>query len=1158
MQNYKTAPAFWLLCCLLFLAPRVTAQTAITSLSEITDMAGNYKLSGNITASTGVSGTFTGTFDGGMYTITGLTEPLFETVNGATICNVMLDNVQIPGHSGNTGAIAGTANGASRIYNCGVLGANSRIGGTGYTGSIVGQLDDTSRVINCFSYATITAGTTVGGIVGYNAATSNTSSNIRTLIVNCMFYGNITGGSSRYPIYGGNNITNAGRTGINNYNYFRHEANLGTLAGYNCALAAEERFLRRWEFYRGILNSNRALMAWYISGSTADTARVAKWVQDPNYPYPILKKWGRYPSQINSSHVLNLTTTPTTNFENIPDYDYSINYDIDYNNTEQVTALNNKLATHFCGAELGVLKVNVNCGTHGTGTHAAIYLPITDMDTHTLANRYDYCFRKVQLPYYNDLFGTSSNPYGNNYGEYVVTGWDISNVVGNSTNTFVAADNATGYNFADTLDTGKDLVRTFAQGGYYYVPKDVTEITITAHWGKAVYVSDPNYDKTYNASYETATNFSPAGSRPNQINGRTVHVSLADAINAVSGGNTVYDNAIVLVGNVHQFWPGTWGGFSPVKNWNKGNDTCFTVMSADFDKDNEPDNCLIYQHGGRPLVSPVRFDFLWQPGIGVTAKVDGSSTMPNVGIFLPVGHFEITETAIAHYYEFEYEHAGKSTKAPLILNNGVFEQFVSTEKSATGHTSYILLGGHSWMKAFNNGKHTNTAGNQFTPHIPISVMGGEFPQFYLSGIFMPLATVNPDDAECYINGGKFGEMAGAGQEQIEGNVTFKINHAIIDEFYGGGINNANPITGNIDVTINNSVVNKYCGAAKFGIMNTSGTTPAIVTTNATGTVFGTYFGAGNGGTSIYRYPKENNENTSQSTIDGWANSYYNSNTNSLRRGQMLTISSRSVGIITGYEYEYFFYAGGMGNKVGRYYLHCASFDAAQTNNVNSTLDRCLVKTHFYGGGNLGAVNGTATSILSGTIVRGDAFGGGFSATIPTVDVYPSSPIPTAPQFNTSTGVFSPAVLPTPTTYTWSNQGSTTNTLIDNGAEHFIHTGSDLTTLGTVTGSAKITVNGKSRIYGSLYGGGAMSKVVGNTFVTVDDDAKIDESVYGGGFEGEVSTTDADTEGHTFVNIQGNASIGKNVYGGGNAGVVGGSTHVQVGGNEWQQPTATQP
>lgn len=108
---------------------------------------------------------FTGTFDGGGYTISNLGHPLFNTVDGGVIKNVILDAVSISGGA-NTGAIANKVTGTSAkmgsIYNCGVL--SGSVSGSGHVGSIVGQLGDSdndncyARVINCFSYATVSGG----------------------------------------------------------------------------------------------------------------------------------------------------------------------------------------------------------------------------------------------------------------------------------------------------------------------------------------------------------------------------------------------------------------------------------------------------------------------------------------------------------------------------------------------------------------------------------------------------------------------------------------------------------------------------------------------------------------------------------------------------------------------------------------------------------------------------------------------------------------------------------------------------------------------------------------------------------------------------------------------------------------------------------------
>ena len=141
------------------------------------------------------------------------------------------------------------------------------------------------------------------------------------------------------------------------------------------------------------------------------------------------------------------------------------------------------------------------------------------MDMDTL--NHDYCYAKIQLPYYNELFGDPTadattqwdDRYGGNYKDYVVTGWKITSISEGTPGTFkgysfassggVSAAAVTpdvtsttawedGFNFADRNCTNKDLYsksgRVFAQGGYYYVPEGVTGITIEAYWGNAVYL----------------------------------------------------------------------------------------------------------------------------------------------------------------------------------------------------------------------------------------------------------------------------------------------------------------------------------------------------------------------------------------------------------------------------------------------------------------------------------------------------------------------------------------------------------------------------------------------------------------------------------------------------------------------------------------------
>ena len=198
---------------------RVWGQTEITSLSSI-GSTGDYIITDDIDASgfttiASFSGTLTARAkaDGTFPVITNLSAPLFTTATGATISNIILNKVKIS-QSGKTGSIACVADGATRIYNCGILSGEVKSTGTSSEksskdccGGLVGELLGTARVINCYSYATITGGNRVGGIVGYNNGTT-TAGSINTMVMNCMFYGDITAGNMVSPIYGGNNISN--------------------------------------------------------------------------------------------------------------------------------------------------------------------------------------------------------------------------------------------------------------------------------------------------------------------------------------------------------------------------------------------------------------------------------------------------------------------------------------------------------------------------------------------------------------------------------------------------------------------------------------------------------------------------------------------------------------------------------------------------------------------------------------------------------------------------------------------------------------------------------------------------------------------------------------------------------------------------------------
>ena len=1152
--------------------------TLITSANDVDldDLNGNYMINGSFSGSIGTSEKpFKGTIDGQGIVISGRTAPLVLYADGATIKNVILDNVTIS-EGTNVGAICNKATGATRIYNCGVLATDSdvetdkdgytritscssTISGTGYVGGIVGLLDGSSRVINCFSYANITGGNLVGGIVGKNAyATTNETSKQKTMVMNCMFYGDITDGTSKAPIYNGEIITNkSDAKGVSNFNYFWAGASYVQgqhIDVYNCALSAETRYLQRFEFFRHLLNSNRALAAWWATGSRDKKDEMMKWVMEPSQigtskPYPILKA-----SYDNEGHVIK--------------YPSVVNIDAD--NAESFSGTPATAKTEYNqGRKFGTLTINIQMGS-GDGYHPAkdaaiieskVYPKITDKDP----KHFNFNYYKVQLPYYNDV-GTNNYRKDANGISRVVTGWKIVSISSaDATNRFSTGSEATAsvstneatkdditlttpYNFADRHSTEKDdynvSKRIFNQGAYFDVPEGVTSITIEPYWAKCVYVSDQYPDVVYKQDMSTAANVTTVGGgihytngQPFPINGedQIVYTSMSAAVEALDPENMsefVYDNAIVLVGNVHSL--------SLSSERHKFH---YTIMSIDLDKDNEPDYSYILRFDGRKRVHPVRVDFLNVIGLGMAQKSSGGTGTYNFGIMQPYGWFEVTNTGLFRVTQFEYDVNGRDEnrdKSPMILHGGVIEQWVTvggreqTIKAANS-VSYYHVGGNVWFKEFHLGVHQDKIQDEFvTPHPPISVTGGDYDIFYLTGYYNSPNNNYPDNAECYINGGRFGKVAGTGMQGLgktggaddTGNIIWQIDNADIDEFYAGGINAAHIAEGNIWTVITNSRVDQFCGGPKFGDMNSD----KKVVTNATDCTFRTFFGAGYGGNSYNRrYPKNKESLSSDPDWNGWVGTEYKNDYNTDYKG-----------VSTRIDYQYIPQSD---NKlsVARLFVDYVSFSLATTYDVTSKLTGCTITQsplgrlelsyglgNFYGGGSLGKVTGPVKSTLINCTVEGNVFGAGYSATKPKVNVMDNK-FQTPPRYDTNLGAYLEAELPaTIAQYEWKPLPEGSTTYVDNTNHILYAKAEDLeeSNLGSVAGNVTLTITTSGTDGKSTIG------TVGNTKTG---------HIYGGGEESYVKgSTNTVT-----VNLQGNTEVLGNVFGGGDHGVVEGSTEVNI-------------
>ena len=1132
----------------------------------------HYKLMANISGGSEITTPFTGTFeagtdeDGNFYKISGLSHALFNSIDGGTVKNVMLDNVSI-NVSTNAGAICNEAIGDSRIFNCGVLATasefeadengytvitscSSTIGGNGYVGGIVGLLDGSSRVINCFSYAEIVSGTEVGGIVGHNnVATTSAVNNQKTMVMNCMFYGDITGGHSKAPIYNGEIITNrSDASGVSNFNYFWAGASYvqkRVIDVYNCALSAETRFLQRFEFFRHLLNSNRALAAWWATGSRDNKDELLKWVMEPSQigsttPYPILKVPGRYRSMV-------------------------------YIDDLQIDETAHTGSSNSTGTKLGTLSVTVQKGTGNAGDdcpgdasiiNSSLTLDILDKDP----AHFNFNYYKVQLPYYNDV-GT-----GNYTDNKVVTGWKIVSM-SKSSGSFTPGSDATAevddndditfttpYNFADRKCTGKDLYnyseRVFSQGAYFDVPEGVLSITIEPYWAKCVYVSDQYPDVVYNQVMTTPTNVTNVGGGQRYSNNTAYSINGSSqkvytkfggndgAVNALNPSGTVYDNAIVLVGNVHS-----------LDLSNKAKDKPYTIMSIDLDKDNEPDYSYILRFNSRLRLHPVRVDFLNVIGLGMAQKSDGGEGTYNFGIMQPYGWFECTNTGLFRVTQFEYDYGGENTseggigndlreESPIILQGGVIEQWVTVggreqAKKAANSVTYYHVGSNVWFKEFHIGVHQDKIQDEFvSPHPPISVTGGDYDIFYLTGYYNSPNANYDDNAECYINGGRFGKVAGTGMQGIgavggasKGNIIWQIDNADIDEFYAGGINAAHIAEGSIWTIISNSRVDQFCGGPKFGDMNSD----KKVVTNAINCTFRTFFGAGYGGNSYNRRYPENKDKVININWNTWVSSEHQKRYNDTYKGVEARI-----------DYQFIPRSDNTSN-VARLFVDHVSFSLATTCDVISKLTNCTITTrelgrldlsssyqcigNFYGGGSLGRVTGPVKSTLINCTVEGNVFGAGYSATKPKVKVMTSS-FQKEPEYDSNLGAYLEAKLPAiEAEYEWKPLPAGSTTYVDN-ANHILYAkAEDLeeSNLGSVNGDVNLTIKGDSKI-------GTDDDASGNT-----------GNVFGGGESSYVTGSSH----KVTVNLQGNTKVLGNVFGGGDQGLVEGSTTVNI---EYEEPT----
>ena len=163
-----------------------------------------FKLTNNISVTTMISGTFSGTFDGNGHTLTvtlsggGNLAP-FQYLNGGTIKGLTVAGTVTASANFSSGLVARATGGTCLIDNCVV---NANITGVGYIGGILAYNDGATSmtITNCIYGGTISITPSgdanyTGGIFGwYN------DSNLDLVMTNCLFKGTYSGNGQFHPI----------------------------------------------------------------------------------------------------------------------------------------------------------------------------------------------------------------------------------------------------------------------------------------------------------------------------------------------------------------------------------------------------------------------------------------------------------------------------------------------------------------------------------------------------------------------------------------------------------------------------------------------------------------------------------------------------------------------------------------------------------------------------------------------------------------------------------------------------------------------------------------------------------------------------------------------------------------------------------------------
>lgn len=1059
-----------------------------------------------------------------------LSNGIFKYIENATIKSIIIDNsnLEIQNDSPNySGLLIGYAAGNSKIYNIGINNSNIEIKRNSeeemYVGSIVGYIKDKTIVTNSYSYANITANgknntnMIVGGLVGYRTGTNTKMNDDNPKVYLLVMYGsmNISSSKSTQYVYNGAKF-NSSENPTYCYYLWQGETNdtsKTTLDTYAILKSYDDIVA---DGFKAHLNNYRYMVDYYLGNSQTPRENEQEGYQDIAYwytlnnesLYPILKKY-----ESNNS-----------------------NYDL---NDVSNTKISNSI------------KVNLVDPTNNN-QKKVYYIKITEKDE----NINDFTNKKIILPFNAKTANFKYNGTGKK-GNYTMTlsGWKLTKVVQNGNEITTPTDgNKFNYNYvlrSGDYSASKDINTIYAEGGFYLVPDNVTEITLEAYYAYTIYAKDAEYDKIYNLNYsnQDSSQFGLTNSSDtfNGLTPQTAVSTLSMAYNKAkeipsSQRSTIYDVIIMLCGNLH---------YNPNRTVNNGayvtssswaytqNDVPLTIMSMDNDGDLEPDYALYTRNVHDEDLPSLRLNFvnfLGIPQVGtINAKLNALTMLDNA-------YLEVTETSKTDRIDLRHYRA-KYIK----LNAGYYNVYnLWNAESTSLNKKYLYFGGYAQAIYFTSGVESRALPSTSNNDVPTFVISGGRIDTLSSTYFNAVIGV-ANNLYFFIDGGYINNFYTTYNASVQKNANIDINNAYINTYYAGGHTESSIVAGGVKTTVKNSRIDSLYGGPEYGSIKKG----SVI--NVENTEIDNFYGSGYGGTQTTEINL-----VYQDAGDALCSSYdyyYNiSNSCSLPNSTTMSDSNKSYcfgRVDQSYGIETRFYAttyskAGCASKA--FAVYYSSLSAANVDYVTINLKDSIINKDFYGGGNKGIVDNSIVINMENTTIEGNLYGGGRSNEKETLEVYEDTAGYEDPKF-ISYNVDTEAVYPKKYEYTWSGDKTKfTNNSYINKEEKLIYSEND-GKLGNVLGNIYVNVK-NSHIKGNIYGGGNLSEVKGNIYINLEENNLLVGNVYGGGNKANViGNIDirvdkqkinelygggnlGDVIGDSTITIS-NGSILKNIYGGGN-------------------------